>query len=111
MLICCVRPQAHPSNFMTSEEMIAFLIDEAGIDINALSTFGHRIHKVNGDESGTPLHAAIRSSKEDRVIFLLYRGPDLKRKNETGGTPLQYARRWGFARGMRVIEGRMPGTR
>lgn len=93
------------------QEMMAFLIDETGIDINALSTFGHRINKVNGDENGTPLHAAIRSGEEHRVIFLLDRGSDLEKKNEMGDTPLEYARRWGFAEGVRILEERMPGTK
>ena len=61
-------------------EMMAFLLDETGIDIDVLSTFGHRINKVNGDENGTPLHAAIRSGQEDSIVFLLDRGQTQRRR-------------------------------
>ena len=51
--------------------MLAFPIDEAGIDNHAMSAFDHGINKSNGDENGTPLHAAVRSQVEEPIRSLL----------------------------------------
>lgn len=83
---------------------MAFLLDEAGVDINAVSTFGHRINKRTGDENGTPLHAAVRSGKEDNIMFLLNRGADTERTNVRGMTPLEYAKRYHFDMGTKILE-------
>ena len=83
---------------------MAFLLDEAGVDINAVSTFGHRINKRTGDENGTPLHAAVRSGKEDNIMFLLDRGADTERTNVRGMTPLEYAKNYDFDMGIRILE-------
>jgi len=84
--------------------MMAFLLD-SGIDVNEISTFRRR-NKRAGDENGTPLHAAIRSGFEDRISFLLSRGADPSVKTECGDTALDYARRWNFETGIKVLEAR-----
>jgi ankyrin repeat protein len=86
--------------------MMAFLLDY-GIDINEISTFGYRRSKRAGDENGTPLHAAVRSGFEDRISFLLDRGADPNVKTECGDTALDYARRWNFETGIKVLEARL----
>ena len=83
---------------------MAFLLDKVGIDINTVSTFGYRINKRTGDENGTPLHAAVRSGKEDNIMFLLERGADTERTNVRGITPLEYAKQYHFDMGVRVLE-------
>lgn len=61
--------------------MMAFPIDEAGIDNHTMSAFGHRINKSNGDENGTPLHAAVRSPVEENITILLEKVVSVGKKN------------------------------
>ena len=85
-------------------EMMAFLLDEVGMDINALSTFGHLMNERTGDENGTPLHAAVGSAAEEGIMFLLERGADIKKRNVMGMTPLECATAYGYETGRRVLE-------
>ena len=95
---------ASTSGDRDQREMMAFLLDEVGMDINAVSTFGHLVNERTGDENGTPLHAAVGSDVEERIMFLLERGADIKKRNVMGMTPLQCATALGYENGRRVLE-------
>lgn len=88
---------------------MTFLLDEGHVDVNALSTFGHRVNKRGGDENGTPLHAAVRSGNEDRIRLLLDKGADPDVRNEVEQTALEYARENEFDVGIRILEEKVGG--
>lgn len=88
---------------------MTFFLDKCHVDINAMSTFGHRINKRSGDENGTPLQAAIRSGNEDRMRLLLDRGADPDVRNEIELTALEYARENEFDVGIRILEEKVGG--
>ena len=83
---------------------MTFFLDDCHVEINAISTFGHRMNKRSGDENGTPLQAAIRSGDKDRMRLLLERGADPDVRNECEQTALEYARHHGFDVGIRILE-------
>ena len=84
-----------------------FFLDDCRVDINAISHFGHRMNKRDGDENGTPLQAAIRSGNKDRIRLLLERSADMDVRNERQQTALEYARNYGFDVGIRILEEKM----
>ena len=87
-----------------------FFLDNCGVDINAISQFGRRMNKRDGDENGTPLQAAIRSGNKDRIRFLLERGANPNVRNERQQTALEYARDYEFDVGIRILEEEMGGS-
>ncbi|KAM0802720.1 ankyrin repeat-containing domain protein [Usnea florida] len=88
-------------------EIMKFFLDDCRVDINAISQYGHRMNKRDGDENGTPLQAAIRSGNRDRIRLLLERGADLDVRNERQQTALEYARDYEFDVGIRILEEKM----
>ena len=91
-------------------ETIAFSLDDCHVDINAISTFGHRMNKRSGDGNGMPLQAAIRSGNKDRMRLLLERGADPDVRNEREHTALEYARYHGFDVGIQTSEEKVAGS-
>ncbi len=55
-------------------EMMAFLLDEVGMDINAFSTFGNHINTRRGYAKRTPLHAAVTNGEEITLFSCLIGG-------------------------------------
>ena len=74
------------------------------MDVNAVSTFGYLVNERTGDKNRTPLHAAVGSDVEERIMFLLERGADIKKKNVMGMTQLECATAYGYETGMNLEE-------
>jgi len=103
--IACANPLHLAAGSSDRQEAMTFFLD-AGVDINAISTFGSRFLKFSGDADGPPLHRAIQSDIEENITFLLDRGADPEVKNEYNETALEYAKHWGYATAIRILEAR-----
>ena len=73
-------------------EMLAYLLDSAKMDINAIAKHGPPAGRGVG--RGTPLHSAIFAQAKDRVNFLLDRGANVDARNTLGQTALEFAIEW-----------------
>lgn len=70
-------------------EMMARLVDDLGMDVNAIERSGPPASRGLG--LGTPLHSAVYSGKKEAILFLLKKGADREAKNTLGQTPLEFA--------------------
>jgi ankyrin repeat protein len=78
-------------------EMVRFLIDEAGVDVNA-----HRV--ARGDAGMTPLQLACSRGDLGMVRCLVDRGhADINQSNADGATPLHAASRYGHLSVVRYL--------
>lgn len=70
-------------------EMMVHLIDDLGMDIDAIERSGPPAGRGLG--RGTPLHSAVYAGKREAIHCLVERGADQNAKNSLGQTPLEFA--------------------
>lgn len=76
-------------------KILAFLLNECGMDIDAWSTWDDGPPRGGRNVCGTPLHCAIQSNNLSTAAFLIGAGADLKVTNVLGSTPIAYAKEYG----------------
>jgi ankyrin repeat protein len=76
-------------------DVIACLLREYGMDINALSTWNDGAPRGGKNVSGTPLHRAIQVNNASTTNFLLRSGADRYALNVLGSSCVAYAEEYG----------------
>ena len=82
-------------------EMMGHLLD-LGMDIDAIEKGG--LPESTDVGKGTPLHSAVYVDNAEHVAFLLGRGADKKKQNESGADAVQFAEAQGSSETLNVLQ-------
>ncbi|OTA82311.1 hypothetical protein M434DRAFT_401072 [Hypoxylon sp. CO27-5] len=87
-------------------DVMAFLLDEAGVSINMREFEWDQdlFERYSPSRIGTALHYAARSGPLENVKFLVERGADLSMKDGEGRTAADFARERGFYEALPLLE-------
>jgi ankyrin repeat protein len=83
----------HPPSPTSRIPMLEYLVDELGLDVNALDDAIKIVEDGRG-RTGTPLHYAIKCGHVEEVKWLLGRGVEPDRKPPWGVSPRDQANRF-----------------
>ncbi|KAI0841136.1 ankyrin [Hypoxylon sp. FL0890] len=87
-------------------DIMAFLLDEAGVSINMREFEWDQelFERHYPSRSGAALHRAVRCGTLENVRFLIERGADRSLKDGLGRTPADIAREMGFREALALLE-------
>ncbi|KAI1137841.1 ankyrin [Hypoxylon sp. FL0543] len=87
-------------------DVMAFLLDEAGVPINMREFEWDKelVQRHYPSRSGTALHRAVRCGTLENVKFLIERGADRSLRDGLGRTPADIAREIGFSEALALLE-------
>ncbi|KAF4973920.1 hypothetical protein FZEAL_9106 [Fusarium zealandicum] len=97
--------KAASSRFPQRPEVMAYLLDEAGVDINQLEhVYDSVIQDWKAGGVGTALHSAVRAKRPENIKLLLDRGINKDLKDKEGRAALDRAREANYAEGVTLLE-------